>query len=229
MNKLIIPSILGISILFAGVFAFMPVEQANTLHETIRDEIANDISGATLTVTTTEFSTTFTGGDNATRDRFHYVILESADLFTIQEVEIEVDLGNATGENDRIDLRDVYMMGDQYGSTKAEIEAAEANDVNHLIEVCDTCSELILGGTGSLSIATWSWNGMLADEEDHINLSVGPGSKLIFELEMQDDNNQEPNNIMTATFIFYLSGPDEAIDMTIVELEDEVDPTTGAP
>ena len=37
MNKLLIPTILTATVLIAGIFAFMPVEQASTVHDTIID------------------------------------------------------------------------------------------------------------------------------------------------------------------------------------------------
>ena len=39
MNKLTIPSILAATVLIAGIFAFMPVEKASTVHVTIGDKI----------------------------------------------------------------------------------------------------------------------------------------------------------------------------------------------
>src|SRR3989338_8606613 len=37
MNKLAIPAILTATIMVAGMFAFMPVEQASTVHTTLQD------------------------------------------------------------------------------------------------------------------------------------------------------------------------------------------------
>ena len=39
MNKLFIPGILGIIVLIAGVFAFTPIDQASTVHDTILSSI----------------------------------------------------------------------------------------------------------------------------------------------------------------------------------------------
>jgi len=35
MNKLMIPAILVATVMVAGIFAFMPVQQASTVHDTI--------------------------------------------------------------------------------------------------------------------------------------------------------------------------------------------------
>ena len=39
MNKIVIPALLVSTVMVAGMFAFMPVEQANTVHTTITDAI----------------------------------------------------------------------------------------------------------------------------------------------------------------------------------------------
>ena len=41
MNKLAIPAILVATVMVAGIFAFMPVQQASTVHTTIQDTTAN--------------------------------------------------------------------------------------------------------------------------------------------------------------------------------------------
>ena len=39
MNKYVIPAILGIVVLMAGMFAFMPVQKATTVHSGLSGEI----------------------------------------------------------------------------------------------------------------------------------------------------------------------------------------------
>jgi len=49
MSKLMIPAILVATIMVAGIFAFMPVQQASTVHDTIQtnvDQLSFEISGA---------------------------------------------------------------------------------------------------------------------------------------------------------------------------------------
>jgi len=43
MNKLAIPAILAATVMVAGMFAFMPVEQASTVHTTVIDDLQADI------------------------------------------------------------------------------------------------------------------------------------------------------------------------------------------
>ena len=61
MNKLTIPTILVATVMVAGIFAFMPVEQASTVHTTIQD--------TQLTFkTTTDTQATVTAGQIITID-----------------------------------------------------------------------------------------------------------------------------------------------------------------
>lgn len=45
MNKLIVPSILAVTMLVAGMFAFMPVEKASTVHTTITSQLCTALFG----------------------------------------------------------------------------------------------------------------------------------------------------------------------------------------
>jgi len=47
MNKLVIPTILLATVMVAGMFAFMPVEQASTVHDTVRSNTLEIIDVAT--------------------------------------------------------------------------------------------------------------------------------------------------------------------------------------
>jgi len=225
MNKIIIPSILGIIVLIAGISAFSPIDEATTVHKTVIQEITQDVSGSSLIIETTLLTSTFTG--SGPEDKFQYVILESAidEIFTVKEVEIALDLDIADDPGDRIDLREVYMMQGGYASTKAGIEAAQDDDKS-LIRICDTCSDNMLDGNDTLDAITWSYMGYLADSNQELNLTVGPGSKLIFEIEMVE--NGDDLATMGVTLTFYLSGPNEATDIIVTELEDEPDNTFGA-
>ena len=69
MNKIVIPAILAVTIVVAGIFAFMPVEKASTVHTTIIAEIQSsgvlaagsitDTTIATDALTSDELATSF--------------------------------------------------------------------------------------------------------------------------------------------------------------------------
>ena len=68
MNKLTIPSILAATILIAGIFAFMPVEKAATVHTSLQEAIGTEVTmvkkgislnpGVDESMTSTIFATT---------------------------------------------------------------------------------------------------------------------------------------------------------------------------
>jgi len=60
MNKLTIPAILVATVMVAGIFAFIPVEQASTVHETIQDSQLQ-IKTTTDTVAITDGGATTAG------------------------------------------------------------------------------------------------------------------------------------------------------------------------
>ena len=59
MKKIVIPAILAATILVAGMFAFMPVQKASTVHTTINAEV-KDLCKAVFT------NGAFLGGTNRT-------------------------------------------------------------------------------------------------------------------------------------------------------------------
>jgi len=68
MNKLVIPVMLSSIIFVAGIFAFMPVEKASTVHTTIQGTQINNVANQVATVCSANLNTdtlvaTATGGD----------------------------------------------------------------------------------------------------------------------------------------------------------------------
>ena len=65
MNRLTIPSILAATVLVAGIFAFMPIEKASTVHTTIQANTAR-LSESTVSVTDEDddFTVTCPTGSN---------------------------------------------------------------------------------------------------------------------------------------------------------------------
>ncbi len=50
MNKLVIPSILTVTILIAGIFALMPMDKASTVHTTVQGTQINEVANQVATV-----------------------------------------------------------------------------------------------------------------------------------------------------------------------------------
>ena len=79
MNKLTIPAILVATVMVAGAFAFMPVQQASTVHTTITNNIN------TLTIGTTAFN------DVAANADVGDIAQDVADTFVAADDNIAVD------------------------------------------------------------------------------------------------------------------------------------------
>ena len=86
MNKLTIPAILVATVMVAGIFAFMPVQQASTVHTTI---IASALKGG-LAVT---YSLDGVVGDGATA--VNQVLIDSTNIGNIDEGHFAAVLPNA--------------------------------------------------------------------------------------------------------------------------------------
>jgi len=87
MNKLMIPAILAATVLVAGIFAFMPVEQASTVHTTIQ-------ASTTHLVDTTVEAT-------ASGDNFLITCPATSDGCIINEIYVD---------NENADVADVDLM-----------------------------------------------------------------------------------------------------------------------
>lgn len=86
MNNLLIPSILAATILVAGMFAFMPIEKATTVHTTIQNTVQN-----TATLTDADWDAA-----DAADDEKRLTCTAAA---IIQEITFEIDGTLAGGDN----------------------------------------------------------------------------------------------------------------------------------
>ena len=214
MRKLVIPSILAVTVLIAGFFAFSPIEQASTTHTTIVSDIVNDVSGASAIVSSDPVSNTFDGIEEV----IHYVILESDVAFTIKDIEIENTIDAALEDNlDRLRLDTVRAFPGEYASTVAGVTDASADD-NNWKDLCDQCTETMIIGNDTLNTVTSSLNALENDRGSADNWSFGPNTKIFIQIFQSEDDGEAGD--MSSTVTFYLSGP-VAGDITITEFEDQ--------
>ena len=111
MNKLTIPAILVATVMVAGVFAFMPVEQASTVHTTVIASISASCDAATTTVA---------AGGAETFD----IDSTNGGAFIIDSIQV-----STAGIDDAADGADFAFTWDSI-LTSGDIEAAGAADVN---------------------------------------------------------------------------------------------------
>ena len=124
MNKLTIPTILAATVMVAGIFAFMPVEQASTVHTTLATAADNtvlttdigDASGAAIggSITAgieaieTQIATMVTTGNAAelaaTGTRSEITPIAATGAAGIAYVTVDVTAADATANADTIDV-----------------------------------------------------------------------------------------------------------------------------
>ena len=103
MNKFAITTILVATVLVAGIFAFMPVEQASTVHTTIQDSqvIVTKISSA---------STAFSAADSATDSKVF--TLNPTEAFVLHAIIVTTADNDATSDGtDKVDVIEVTIDG----------------------------------------------------------------------------------------------------------------------
>ena len=124
LNKIVIPAILGITVLVAGIFAFMPVEKAGTVHTTIIASISDAnvvgiVDSAVDFDQNEELEVTCTGG----KSLLHSIIFESigGTFTTADSMSLRFDIDGAGGN-----WGEVTINSDIFGSdAPADIEIME--------------------------------------------------------------------------------------------------------
>ena len=136
MNKLTIPAILVATVMVAGIFAFMPVEQASTVHDTIQ---ANTVQLVRVTEISANFPADIDDGldmEVASDNPFCLVALT---------VETDMDAADALGFS-AIQLDDIEIT-DLNGVTIADatVNDADQNDENVTVDWIDNADALATG------------------------------------------------------------------------------------
>jgi len=109
MNKITIPTILTATILVAGIFAFMPVEQASTVHTTIQDS-------QTAIKSVTSAVTAYSAADSATDSKVF--TLDPNKAFVLEEIIITVADNDATSDGaDAVSVIELTVDGKALGLT----------------------------------------------------------------------------------------------------------------
>jgi len=118
-NKFLIPGVLAAMVLVVGVFAFMPVQQANTVHFQIIDAI-NGFPGVTNQDIAEELKDKIklmVATDTETLD-----IGQPAGPGTVEGYNIFVEALDENKENVIFNLKEVYLCGDGSNNTTVEVD-----------------------------------------------------------------------------------------------------------
>ena len=210
MNKFAIPTILLTTVMVAGMFAFMPVEQASTVHTTGTIVVPSSVT----IISADPVSTSFSG---AAGSEFHRIILESTVPFTIDDIEIKGTLaGTLPDAGDQIEINRVYGFPAEYDSDVAGTTLAITTDSAQQ-SLDQNASFSVIEGDWGIDTGTYS---LSANEisDDAGQRTFGPNTKIVVEIQMIEDDND--TGVATATVTFYLSGA-QAANITINEFEDQ--------
>ena len=119
MNKIVIPAILGITIIIAGIFAFMPIEKAATVHTTIIADLQGT-SALTDTIVKTTLNVANTPGtilldvqvdQDFTAEIGQFFVTVADATVTIQDIRIENAGGTVVETIDFVDI--AVVVGSQ--------------------------------------------------------------------------------------------------------------------
>ena len=202
MNKVILPTILAATVLIVGVFAFMPIDEASTVHETILLNAggASAIVSGLATV------------DNLNDTRaWRNVVLESEKPYTVHDIQIKGDIVEPDScSEDRI-VVDSLVFPAEYGTNMTK-----ADDDDQDEEYFDDSNEVVVDGADSELPNTWSMHIKDRDDEEGRNTftqNTNIGIQLQFEAFCGIDLDD-----FTAEVTFYLRGvTNDDVTVTVVD------------
>ena len=202
MNKLVIPTILAATVLIAGMFAFIQVDKATTIHLLLNQ----GVSGVTKTIVNTVSS------EGLTDTAFHHFILSSDVPFTIHDITVKGEIENS--DENGGDSIQVAIQGypAAYGNN-----ATKANEESRLDEIYDDTSgdaNRVVDGNDEVNPRTWSMN--MADASGNVGaLTFGPNQHILVEVCFEDDDEGDDASDYTATVTFWLRGVFGEDDVTV--------------
>ena len=212
MNKLAIPAILAATVMVAGMFAFMPVEQASTVHAT---GFTNISTAATIISAKLVDTNSFTAG-NTGAER-HLIMFESDVAYTISDIEVKGTLAAALdSSNERIRLSTIEAASIEYARTTNGI--SDLTGDNNQVDIYGEGSETVVEGDETFDSMILGAASLAVETEDKA-MTFGPNTFVIVELKMQKQNTGDNVGDMEAIVTFYVTGatPD---NITITELQD---------
>ena len=156
MNKLAIPAILVATVMVAGIFAFIPVEQASTVHDTITADLE-------LKVATTEIATLDAVDEG---DDVFAAALDGIDVSDAIALTVQVVIDGGVDLDDDCDLE--LTVTDASNGVDFNTGGVLLNDViifNASDEVDPVAGDVVLH-TVDLSIGAFDTVDMILDLED---------------------------------------------------------------
>ena len=213
MNKLTIPAILAATVMVAGMFAFMPVEQASTVHTSS----TTNLSTAAVVISSNTVDSSFTASNSGTER--HLIMFESDVAYTISDIEVKGTMAAAFDRSsEKIRISAVEASPIEYARTANGISDL-TGDFNQqdLMGEGTTNDQQIVEGDETLSTRTLSFSAIEIDDESS-PITFGPNTFILVEIEMQKDNIAGNAGVMDAIVTFYVTGATED-NIKITELQ----------
>ena len=156
MNKIVIPAILVVTVLVAGIFAFMPIDKATTVHTTLQS--ASDATTQTTTITDD------IADEVRDQDRYVYWNIDATatitDMVLIPDSNVDIS-GNLTA---------ALLDEGSSGFTKVDCGNAGGSDLQ------------ISAGLDAINTAGTVVNSILPSDCESINVDVANGDHIIITL-----------------------------------------------
>jgi len=161
MNKLAIPAILVATVMVAGIFAFMPVEQASTVHDTIRS-------------TQLEIRQVTAVGVDAAIDNNVLTITADDQPFQLLGVRfIPGTTGTPVANTDQFEFDIIEVDGaTMTTSLTAADKTITAGGYDVLHELAESANYPILGVTGTLFEFTFSTVSTAPDTTETVDITA---------------------------------------------------------
>jgi len=214
MNKLVIPTMLVATIMIAGMFAFIPIDNASTFHLLLNQ----GVSGATFS----ESATVST--DNVSDDIvFHNFILTVDEPFTIQDITVRGEIEESDSSSDEIGIA-IRAYPGEYGFNVTAVKEDDRKE--NICDDCDGSSGRVVEGDDDVKKRTWSMN---AVDKGHStgDLTFGPDTKIVVNVCFGDASGSGGTTDYLATVTFYLrgvfSGDDVDIEVQDGGVDDDVE------
>ena len=208
MNKLVMPTMLLATIMIAGMFAFIPIENASTFHLLLNQGISGASSTETKSVSTDDVSS----GDGINGIVHHNFILESDVPFTIHDITVKGEIDNSDTNDDVIRVAVRGYPGEY------DLDPKAARNDNRLTQICDDCrgnDGTVISGDDEVTTQTWS---MVAVDKTQSSgdLTFGPDTNIVVQICFDDDGSASD---YSAEVTFYLRGifSDDDVSLTLVE------------
>jgi len=222
MNKITIPIILAVTVMVAGMFAFMPVEQASTVHSSSLIQ-SQGASGVITSIASDTITSTFAGAGGGTETIFHWVVFESTQPYKLVDIEVQGTLASELNDSsDRIRLLSVQAFQAEYTTTSTNVNLAINNGQDNVdTNLCNFCGLDAVDGNDRFDTFTISFaERQVSNNQDFDGLHFGPNTKIFVELQFREtgDDAFDADAIVT----FYVSGPTVA-DLTVTVFENESD------